>query len=365
DDLLAAVGRRLSESVRPFDVVSRIDGDEFAILLRCLDDVEDATAAMTRILNELALPYRLDSRSLEVTTSIGVALPRSPREHPESIIQRAEMAMHRAKSLGRCRIELALQQTDIDLTATTPDLDVRAGIAGDQFRPWYQPIVDLDTGGVVACEALLRWMHPSFGALAAGEFIELATTEGVLVPLANRAIRHALDEAAGHPDLELFVNLSPHQLQGDIGADMLSWCNAAGLAPTRLVVEITESTIVTEPEAAREQLLVLHDAGVRIAIDDFGSGYSSFSRMRLFPISILKIDAALITDIDIDDRCRRLVDGIVKLADGLGVAVVAEGVEADAEVEVLKALGVRLAQGYQFGAAVPTPGATDALTLLS
>ncbi len=366
DELLASVAARLRRSVRPFDVVSRFGGDEFLVLLRSLHDAEVAYAAAERLLSEVGRPYRMGDQTVEITASVGLASPGSPDEAPESLIRRADEAMYRAKRLGRGRIEVAgPDRPTIDLTAADRTLDIEGGLLENEFRPWYQPIVDIEANQLVACEALLRWIHPSFGALAAGEFIELATSEGLLVPLANRAIEHAIhDMAASAQEIDLFVNLSPHQLEGDIANQLLTVCEAAGFDQTRLVVEITESVLVTDTVEAQTQLGRLADTGVRLAIDDFGSGYSAFSRLKLFPVSILKIDSALVTDIDADEQSRALVEGVVNLAHGLEVQVVAEGVESEAELAVLRELGVSFAQGYHFGAAVPLASLTNPLDLL-
>jgi len=353
DLLLRAVGQRLLDAVRPGDTVARFGGDEFAVLLEEISATSDAARAAERIARVLRVPFFVQGREVFVTASIGISIG----HHADELLRSADVAMYRAKSAGKAShvfYEPAMDDATHSRLQLTSDLR-RATFHGE-FALVYQPEVDLSTGRPVGLEALLRWLHPELGVVAPLEFVGLAEDTGLVVPIGRWVLTEACTRAAELHSrradalpLTMSVNLSARQLQ-DPGLieDVAEALQASGLAPERLTLELTESVLVRGGEAVLDGLRALKDLGVRLALDDFGIGYSSLSYLRDLPVDVLKIDRSFVTAADADAESRSILRGIVQIGQALGLEVVAEGIERTAQVVALLELGCSVGQGYHF-----------------
>ncbi|ROP26512.1 putative bifunctional diguanylate cyclase/phosphodiesterase [Pseudokineococcus lusitanus] len=378
DGLLRAVADRLRSSVRPGDVVVRLGGDEFAVAVPAGTDAGEIVAR--RVLEALREPVVVDGRALVVRASIGVAgctpaVDGAPCEHRadvEEVLQEADMAMYTAKSAGGAQVAVFTRGLAdrarraaglaVDLAdAVRPGADL-----GASFRVHFQALVDLTTGEVSGFEALVRWQHPEHGLVPPLEFVPLAEESGAVVPLgawvleeaAARAV--ALAAEAGRP-LGMSVNVSPRQLEDPaFVATVEGVLDRTGLEPRRLVLEVTESSLVADVDATVARLQALRDLGVRIAIDDFGTGYSSLAYLRSLPADIIKVDRSFVEDLEGGGTAMTLVSSVVELAASLDLVVVAEGVEQPGQAQVLTALGCGYAQGYLYARPTAEPVVTGA-----
>jgi diguanylate cyclase (GGDEF)-like protein/PAS domain S-box-containing protein len=358
DHLLMEIARRLTECVRRADTVSRLGGDEFAILALDVRRVSDLATIIDRIRRAVTKPVTLEGQEIVVTASIGIAPYRSGYKRAEEILRDADIAMFRAKSLGRDRHEVF----DVRLHEDAMNLlklenDMRRAIEKEQFVVYYQPIVDLrEHEHVMGFEALVRWRHQERGLLPAKDFIGLAEDTGLIFPLGEwvlkRACRQAVQwqTAAKQEPLEMHVNLSSRQFSSpglvQLVRTALSDC---GLPPQRLVLELTESTLMENGTVAREMIGELRSLGVRLCLDDFGTGYSSLSYLHQYPINRLKIDPSFIGQLHSEGSGPKIVKAILTLAHDLGMSVVAEGVETQEQLTRLVSLDCEYAQGYYFG----------------
>jgi diguanylate cyclase (GGDEF)-like protein len=352
DRLLQLVGLRLRATVREADTVARLGGDEFALILPSTD-VEGAVLAARKVLEELALPFVVDSHSLSVHASIGIARFPDHGWTAEMLLQKADIAMYVAKTDAS---GVAVYAPDTDpythrrLGFVT---DLTQAMDDDEFFVEYQPILQLGTGRVRGVEALVRWNHPQQGRLLPAEFIPLAEQTGLILPLTTLVLDTALDNfpsAEGATPLSIAVNLSPRNLQDVELADRVAErLRARGMDAPSLTFEITENVIMSDPARAMASLTRLHELGVRLAIDDFGTGYSSLSYLRRLPVDELKIDRSFVVGLG---TCHDevIVRSTIDLAHNLGLSVVAEGVESLAVQERLMALGCDAAQGFFIGA---------------
>ena len=359
DRLLVAVAHRLESLVRTGDVVARIGGDEFVVVLRDLADPTDSMRQAQRILEAFRSPVADDERELHATTSIGIAIS-STRSTAEDLIREADTALYVAKEDGRDRASIF----NDDLRATVSarlDLEcqLRPALERGEFAVWYQPEVHLATGDVVAVEALLRWHHPSGEVYTADRFIDAAEGIGLITELGDWAMRKACTQAAAWnasrpaSPLTLRVNLSARQL-GEVHLlqTVTEALDVSGLDPARLCLEITEPTLLIRTPIAKSNLAAIGRHGIRIAIDDFGTGYASLADLRDLHVDVIKIGRTVVTNIATDDRDRRLVDGIIALALRLGIHTTAEGVEQPQQAEILHRLGCDTAQGFVYAPAL-------------
>ena len=356
DRLLRDVAERLSRYVRKGDTLARLGGDEFTVLLETVPHAEDAVKVARKLREVLKEPFLLDGRELYVTTSTGISVYPEDGADVESLLKSSDIAMYRAKQQGGDSFHLF--QAEMNARAEERlnlESSLRKALALGQFALQYQPMVETATRRVVGCEALLRWRHPERGLLLPGEFIELAELTGVILEVGPWVLREACREAtawkADGPPLSVAVNLSARQfLDQSLVQQVESVLAETGLAPERLELEITESLAMQNAEITAATLQKLRSLGVRLSIDDFGTGYSSLSYLKRFPIDTLKVDRSFVRDIERAPGDATIAATIVAMARILGLRVVAEGVEEEAQLEVLKRLDCDFAQGYLFGA---------------
>jgi diguanylate cyclase (GGDEF)-like protein/PAS domain S-box-containing protein len=357
DQLLIAIAHRLQVCLRSGDTFARLGGDEFTILVENIKNVEDAKRVADRIHKELTLPFNLNGYEVFTAASIGIALNTVGYDQPEDLLRDADTAMYRAKAGGKARSEV------FDLTMHTQamallelETDLKRSLKQQEFQLYYQPIVSLKTGLITGFEALVRWHHPLRGIISPAEFILLAEETGLIVPLGywvlHEACRQMKTWQVQFPEkasLTISVNISGRQfLQSDLVAQICQILHETGLEPLSLGLEITESAIMKNTEAAALMLLQLRDLGIRLYMDDFGTGYSSLSYLHRFPFNTLKIDRSFINNIDIDAEKIEIIHTVVTLAAKLGMDVVAEGVETNKQMYQLKALKCEFGQGYFF-----------------
>lgn len=359
DEVLREVARRLQACVREPDVVARLSGDEFAVLLEHSPLPQTACKVAARIQAALQAPMQVGGRELQASASIGIALGNDRHAGIDAVLHDADVALYRAKAAGRQRFVLfdeSLHRNAMDVLDLEHQL--RAALAGGEFEPFFQPIVGLGDGAVAGFEALVRWRHPQRGLLAPGEFLAVAEECGLLEAIDWQLYRAALRQGAGllPEGGYLTINVSPRHFQDEaFDARLLALAAETGFDPHRLRVEVTEGTLLGEPEAVVRILGRLRAAGVGAALDDFGTGYSSLGHVHRFPLRMLKIDRSFIAPLGSDaaDRSPAIVGAILALANSLALEVVAEGVENEAQRQALLAMGCTHAQGYYFGRPQP------------
>ena len=356
DRLIRTVADRITANARPVDTAARLGGDEFAVLVE--DDGEiDPLQVAERLLQTIGAPISIDGNDLKVTASVGIARAQmDDAVSVDDLLRNADLAMYSAKANGNgtCRLfepemHLAL------LSRLEAKRDLRLAIERGEFELHYQPIVDLATEAFVSLEALIRWKHPVHGLVLPDAFIPLAEETGAIVAIGNWVLQEACAEAArlqhlaGPAAPTVSVNISGRQLQEpELVGDVLNALHEAGLAPERLILEITETVMISDVDLALSRLHELHECGVQLAVDDFGSGYSSLNYIRRFPIDFLKIDRAFTADATESAEVAALTETILDLARILGVTAVAEGIERPDQLDKLRELGCELGQGYLF-----------------
>jgi len=366
DQLLVGVANRLEKCLRVSDTVTRIEklftiarlgGDEFTILLDQVKDPSDATLIAERLMNALAAPFSLNGQKIFTSMSIGIALSSIGYDNAEDILRDADTAMYRAKSLGKARyavFDLAMRARVI--ARLQLETDLRDALAREEFRNFYQPIVSLDSGRITGFEALLRWQHPTRGLLQPLDFIPVAEETGMIRELGWWNLQKACRQISawnecrnGSPLLTISVNLSVKQfLQPDLVAEIRELLREIGIPPDTLKLEITESTVMTDPSAAVEMLLQIKSLGVQLSIDDFGTGYSSLSYLHRFPLDTLKIDRSFTKAMGQGGDSMEILRTILPMANSLRLNVVAEGVETAEQLAILRKLRCEFAQGYYF-----------------
>jgi diguanylate cyclase (GGDEF)-like protein/PAS domain S-box-containing protein len=363
DELLTAFARRLESLVRPGDTVARFGGDEFAILLEHVGDLEQLAQIARRILDGLSRPFTVSGHEVVATASLGIAHSAGPLTRPEDLLRDADLAMYRAKSRGRARIETFDEQMrEQSIRTLKLDGDLRRALERSEFRLHYQPIVSLETGGITGCEALLRWMHPERGLVGPADFIPLAEETGLIVSIGEWVLRAACAELRrwddlGFPPINLSVNLSARQLQQDTLASVVSGAlESTGFDARRLKLELTESILMEYAERTIATLRDLRTLGVQLSIDDFGTGYSSLAYLKRLPCTALKIDRSFVRDVNNDPDDAAIASAIISMAHDLRLKVIAEGIETEDQRTFLKAKGCDEGQGYLFSRPIPPEG---------
>ena len=356
DLLLVAFAERLERTLRPVDTLARFGGDEFAILISGMTDATDAVRVAQRIQDELSQPFVLDKNSAFATASIGIALSSSGYDRPEDILRDADIAMYRAKENGKARYELFDHGMHARAVSRLQlESDLRQAIEQKEFCVYYQPIVSLQTGRLAGFEALVRWNHPRHGLVSPADFIPVAEETGLIVPIGewvlNEACAHIRQwqiDSPCHRSLSLSVNLSARQVaQPDLLERIKEALDQSKLNPHCLKLEITESVVMENAEAAALMFKQLRSLGVQLSIDDFGTGYSSLSYLHRFPLNYLKIDRSFVMRLTTDND-NAIVRTISTLARNLGMEVIAEGIETEEQHQQLKMLGCEYGQGFLF-----------------
>ena len=364
DKLLRGVAKRLRSSLREEDTLARLNSDEFAIIQSGLTRPEDAVLLCRRLLEGLGDPYLLDGHSVVIGATVGIAMAPGDGEDSEKLLKNADMALSRAKSESRGTF--AFFEADMDARAQKRrkiELELRDAIQNEVLRPYYQPLIDLSTGRITGFEALVRWPHPERGMISPGDFIPVAEETGLVNGVGGLMLRRACMDAALWPDdVRVAVNLSPVQFRvGNLMAVVMDALKQSGLPPERLEVEITETVLLEKSDTVLATLHALRSLGLRISMDDFGTGFSSLSYLRSFPFDKIKIDQIFVRDLAANRDAQAIIRSIVSLGQGLGVTITAEGVETEAELSCLRAEGCHEAQGFLFSRALP---ASDAHKLL-
>ena len=355
DQLLCLVAARLREMLRPEDFVARFVGDEFVVFQQNIRSAEEAASLARRIVDNLTERYKIDNHLVEIGASIGIAMT-SPGVSADTLLKNADMALYKAKADGRgtfCFFRDELAQ--IVESRRTLELDLRKALANEEFELYYQPLVNLKSGKITTCEALLRWNHPVRGTVSPVDIIPVAEDMGLIVDLGRWILRKACMECMKWPEgVSVAVNFSPQQFhQRDILSEVRYALEISGLPAQRLEIEITESSLLRNTQLTHDVLSQLSAIGVRISLDDFGTGYSSLSYLHNFPLQKVKIDRSFLEGID-TDRPLTLFRGVARLSADLGMSVVVEGVETNEQLELISADGtVSEAQGYLFSRPVP------------
>ncbi|NRF65698.1 EAL domain-containing protein [Aquincola sp. S2] len=359
DAMIKACGERLSAMLREHDTVARFGGDEFVLLLENLSDASDAVVLAERALTCCAEPFIVDGQELHVAASIGVSVYPEDGSDAETLLKNADTAMYRAKDKGGSYQFYVPQMNALGNDRLVLEAALRRAQERGELELHYQPKMNLSTQRIVGVEALMRWRHPVMGLIAPTRFIPIAEETGLIESLGRWALARACADAhswqqSGLPAVQMSVNLSPRQLLSrTLIADIGEILETSGLHPSLLELEITEGAMMKNPEHAAGLLQEIRDMGIGLAIDDFGTGYSSLSYLKRFPLTAVKIDRSFIHDLPLDAHAQALTEGIITLAHGLGMKVVAEGVETAAQLAYLRLRGCDEIQGYWLCKPVP------------
>jgi diguanylate cyclase (GGDEF)-like protein len=371
DDLLVGIAQRAAGVLRPTDVLGRLGGDEFVVLLDRLGDSYEAVLVAHRIRDALRAPFELRGRTVPVTVSMGVATTLHRRDGATDLLRHADDAQYSAKQGGRDRVEVF----DIELRARVQrrldmERELREALREGRIVPWYQPQVDLRTGAIVGAEALARWVHPDRGPIGAQEFMAFAEETGAIVEIDEHVMaqsiraRVALHSAGVDRSFRMWCNISPRQLtRGQPVQRLVAYLAAVGCEPGMIGVEITETGVLVDMDAAARELAAARRLGVRVALDDFGTGHSSLTLLRQLPIDEVKIDRSFVRDLEHDPADAAIVAAVTDLAHQLGLEVIAEGIEEVAQEAALQALRCERAQGFRYGRPVPFDELVDQLGL--
>lgn len=357
DILLKTVAKRLTSCVRETDTVARLGGDEFAIIESVTDPANESSALAKRIREVVSTPIDLDGHLVTVGTSIGIATAPGDGTDPDQLMKNADLALYRAKSDGRDTYCFFEPEMDQRMQARRNlERDLRNALVNGEFELHYQPVVNLECNEICAFEALLRWNHPERGRISPADFIPLAEETGLIVPIGEWVLRRACAEAANWPEhLRIAVNISAVQFKNsNLVSSVVSALASSNLAAQRLELEVTESVMLENSEAAFVILNQLHDFGVRLALDDFGTGYSSLSYLRKFPFDKIKIDRSFVNELsEAKQDSLAIVRAVVRLGVSLGIATTAEGVETKEQLERVREEGCTEMQGYYFSQPKP------------
>ncbi|GAB4148607.1 MAG: hypothetical protein OHK0017_11470 [Patescibacteria group bacterium] len=355
DKLLVAIAKRLKKCIRSTDMVARMGGDEFTVLVHNFLNFDDVVKIADKIQDELAQPFKLDRYEVYITPSIGIALSDNGYENAEDLLRDADTAMYRAKSQGRGRYEVFDRKMHTKvLELLKLEADLRRAMDRKEFQLHYHPIVSLETNKIIGCEALIRWNHPEKGLIYPKDFIGLAEETGLILridrwALYTAALQNKLWQMAGLPEVQISVNLSTHQLkQRNLTQVISKVLNETKLDPRFLRLELTESVVMENADLAIDILNEVRRMGVSLAVDDFGTGYSSLIYLKQLPIDTLKIDKSFIKDIIYDSESASIAKAIISLAHNLGLRVVAEGVENTEQLSFLRLQNCDSIQGFLF-----------------
>lgn len=352
DELLVRAGERLRKRLRPSDFLARLGCDEFAILAKHMKGEEDAVEIARGVLECFEQPFKIDAGEVTCTASIGVAVAPRDGDNPHSLLRHGDIALYRAKQRGGlfCVFDPLHEANAREERAL--ELDLRRALQSGQFELVYQPFLDIATGEISGCEALLRWVHPTRGRVSPALFIPIAERTGFIHSLGLWVIETACRAAVGLPaHIRVAVNVSAVQLRApNFGQQVLDLLARAGLPPKRLEIEITETALLSDDQTTDSSLRKLAAAGVGISLDDFGVGYSSLSYLRKLPLDTVKIDQSFVRDVLEHPDCAAIVRGLISMAADLGIKTVGEGVEEASQLEWLRRNGCVVAQGFLISA---------------
>jgi diguanylate cyclase (GGDEF)-like protein len=364
DKVLIEIGERLLQKVRSGDTVARLGGDEFALLLDDVKDMRNALRVAERLQAELAKPFLVDGREVLTSASVGIAASTSTYKRSADALRDADTAMARAKKLGPGQIAVFdIRMHTQAVTRLKLETDLRRAADRHEFLLYYQPVVSLQSGHIAGFEALLRWQHPQRGLIAPGECLPVAEEIGLLIPIGQWVLQNAAKQLRAWqvefpvaPPLSMSVNLSCKQFlqSGELLTIVDETLKATGLDPCSLALEVTETVMMENAEAALATLAQLKDRQLRISIDDFGTGYSSLSYLQRLPIDNLKIDQSFVAQMKSAGESLEIVRSIITLAHSLGKQVIAEGVETGEQLALLRSLGCEYGQGYFFSKPLET-----------
>ncbi|MBI5321435.1 EAL domain-containing protein [Bradyrhizobium sp.] len=356
DKLLRIVADRLRALARETDTIARMGGDEFVIVQAPVSDPAEATMLAQQIIAWISEPYEIDGQQASVGTSIGIAVSPGDGDAPDKLLRNADLALYRAKGDGRGTFRFFEPAMDEQMQARRiMEQDLRKALPAGEFELYYQPVVNLESNEISGFEALIRWNHPEAGQIPPSTFIPLAEEIGFIVPLGEWVIREACFAASRWPEhLNVAVNISAAQFRGSsLLPVIVNALAACGLHPTRLEIEITETVLLQDREATLAVLHQLRALGIRIAMDDFGTGYSSLTYLQSFPFDKIKIDRSFVKDITENAGSLYIVRAVAALANGMGMAATAEGVETAEQLDKIAAVGCTEMQGFLFSKPLP------------
>jgi diguanylate cyclase (GGDEF)-like protein/PAS domain S-box-containing protein len=367
DALLMAATSRMRACLKPQDMLARLGGDEFAVVQAGITATKDADATAARLVRALGAPYAIDGASVPAGASIGIAIGPGDGVDGPTMLQRADIALYRAKASGRGQVRRFSSAMAVALIEQRRlDADVRQALADSALHFAFQPKFRLTDLGFTGCEALLRWTHPTRGVVPPGVFVPAAERSGLAVSLAHHTLGLALRQQrtwreAGH-DIAVAVNLSARHIVSGQAPDLLREAlEATGAEAGRIEIEVTEDVFIRDPDAAATTLARLRDLGVKLALDDFGTGYASLGYLQQLPFDVIKLDRSFVAGLGSSPRTERIVDAVARIAHGLGARLVAEGVESAVQLARLRDIGCDEGQGYLLG----RPMAPDALARIA
>jgi diguanylate cyclase (GGDEF)-like protein len=356
DAVLVEVGRRLARHVRKDETVARLGGDEFVLVIEQLDDADTPLRTAQRLVAAIAEPITLADATVQVGTSVGIAVYPADGEDGDALIRRADMALYRAKDAGRGQCRYFQESMDKEVHDRAQlEIDLRRAITLGQIVPYFQPLVDLATQRLTGFEVLSRWIHPERGLVSPVEFIPVAEDAGLIDALTLAVMRQALRDAqAWDSSLTIAVNIAPQQLKDEsLGATLEAVLRECQFPPERLEIEITENALIGDLGLARRVLRDLKSRGIRVALDDFGTGYSSLSHLSELPFDKIKIDRSFIQSMDERPQSATIVNAVIALGRSLQLATTAEGIETEAHAQALSRLGCGSGQGFLYARPMP------------
>ena len=366
DGLIRQVANRLLEAAEAEDdIVARLGGDEFVVLRRFRGAIDNVEYAARKLIQQISQPYRVDGHHVLIGASIGISVFPDHDISLEQLLKKADLALYRAKADGRGSCRTFEPSMGVQAVARSElEFDLRQAVRNEEFELHYQPIYNLQTGRFSLCEALIRWRHPTRGLLAPGEFISVAEEMGLIVDIGKWVLKRACAECMNWPvDVRVAVNISPLQFRrGDIVMSVSNALEEAGLHPSRLELELTESVLLQDVAFTSLTMKLLHMRQVSISLDDFGTGYSSLSYMNELPLSKVKIDRSFLAGIEKNEKTLLMLRGLTRLSAELGLSVVIEGVETERQLQLItKATDVQEVQGYLFSRPLPAAGVRELL----
>ncbi len=369
DHFLTQIARRLAACVRPEDTVARLGGDEFAILVAGGNEVSEVLHIADRIQHRLSEPLHLAGQAILTSASIGIVVRTPAYTQPEEMLRDADIALYRAKALGKARYVIFDPTMHAQALALVQlEADLRQALVRREFELYYQPIVSLHTGTIIGIEALVRWHHPVRGCLTPAAFLEAAEESGLIIPITEWALRTACQQlrawhAAGFPPMYMAVNLSARHLKRhDLVPTITDIIQATGLPASDLHIELTESSVMDDVTTSITTLQQVVALGVQVAVDDFGTGYSSLSYLKRLPLTTVKVDRTFVDELTSDPNDAAIVAATIAMAHRLGFEVIAEGVETAAQLTYLRAEQCDAVQGYLVSPPVPAAALTARLT---